>query len=74
MAAPRLTPDQIAQVSELVTQYISTQRDRYRSRANPLSAQQKAAMAGFVSPQLLESNTCSCCKGNELRTQTSTQC
>jgi hypothetical protein len=30
-------------------------------------------MAGFFSPQLLESNTRSCCKGNELRTQTSTQ-
>jgi hypothetical protein len=55
MAPPRLTPDQIAQVSELVPQYISTQRDRYRSRATPLSAQQKAAMAGFFSPQLLES-------------------
>jgi len=55
MPTPRLTPEQIAQVSGLVSQYISTQRDRYGSRATPLSAQQKAAMAGFFSPQLLES-------------------
>jgi hypothetical protein len=27
MASPKLTPDQIAQVSGLVAQYISTQRD-----------------------------------------------
>lgn len=52
---PRLTPDPIAQVSGLVAQYISTQRNRYGSRAIPLSAQQKAAVTGFFSPQLLES-------------------
>ncbi len=54
MATPRLTPDQITQVSGLVTQYISTQRDRYAPRAVPLSAQQKAAMTGFFSPHFLE--------------------
>jgi len=54
MPTPRLTPDQIAQVSGLVAQYIATQRDRYGSRAIPLSAQQKATMDGFFSLQLLE--------------------
>src|SRR5947209_1598677 len=54
-ATPRLTPDQVAQVSGLVAQYISTQRDGYGSQAIPLSAQQKAAMDGFFSSQLLES-------------------
>ena len=54
MAAPLLTADQIAQVSGLVAQYISTQREKYAPRAIPLSAQQKAAMNGFFTPQLLD--------------------
>ena len=54
MATLRLTPEQIAQVSGLVFQYITAQRQKYGSRAIPLSAQQKAAMAGFFSPQVLE--------------------
>jgi hypothetical protein len=37
-----------------VSQYIFTQRKKYAPRAIPLSAQQKAAMAGFFSRQLLE--------------------
>jgi hypothetical protein len=52
--APQLAPDQIAQVSGLVAQYVSTQREKYATRAIPLSAQQKAAMTGFFSPHLLE--------------------
>jgi hypothetical protein len=44
MATPRLTPEQIAQVSGLVAQYIATQRERYASRAVPLSVQQRAAI------------------------------
>jgi hypothetical protein len=54
METPRLTPDQIAQVSGLVTQYISTQREKYAPRAIPLSAQQKAALNRFFSPQVLD--------------------
>jgi hypothetical protein len=54
MASPQLTLDQIAQVSGLVAGYISVQREKYAPRAIPLSAQQKAAMNGFFSPQLLE--------------------
>jgi len=52
METPRLTPDQIAQVSGLVSQYISTQREKYAPRAVPLSAQQKAAMNGCFSLQV----------------------
>jgi hypothetical protein len=54
MATSRLTPEQIAQVSELVAQYITTQRERYKSRATQLSAQQKVKMAGFFSLELLQ--------------------
>jgi hypothetical protein len=54
MPIPKLTPDQIAQVSGLVSQYISAQREKYAPRAIPLSAQQRAAMNGFFSPQVLD--------------------
>jgi hypothetical protein len=54
MAMPHLTTEQIAQLSALVAQYITTQRDKYAPHAIPLSAQQKANMAGFFSPDLLD--------------------
>ena len=54
MATSRLTPEQIAQVSGLVAQYITTQREKYTPRATQLPAQQKAKMAGFFSPPLLD--------------------
>ena len=54
METPRLTPDQIAQVSVLVSQYITTQREKNAPRTIPLTAQQKAAMAGFFSPGILD--------------------
>jgi hypothetical protein len=53
-ATPRLTPDQIAQVSGLVSQYISTQREKYAPQSIQLCARQKAAMSGFFSPQVLD--------------------
>jgi len=53
-ATPRLNTEQVAQVSGLVSQYIATQREKYGPRAVPLTAQQKAAVGGFFSPQLLE--------------------
>lgn len=55
MATTRLTSDQINQVSGLVAQYIASQREKYVSRAVPLSAQQRAALDSFFSSQLLES-------------------
>jgi hypothetical protein len=66
METPRLTPDQIAQVSGLVSQYISTQQEKYAPRAIPLSAQQKAAMNGFFSPQLLEGTRLLVVKGERV--------
>jgi hypothetical protein len=54
VAIPYLGPEQIAQVSGLVAQYITTRREKYAARAIPLSAQQKAKMAGFFSPELLD--------------------
>jgi len=55
MPTPRLTPDQIAHVTGLVPQYISTQREKYAPRSIPLSAQQKATTKGFFSGQLPDS-------------------
>src|SRR5438128_6753150 len=55
MTAPLLTPEQIAEVSLLVAKYITTQRERYAPRAAPLSAQQKATLGGFFSPELVDS-------------------
>ena len=53
MAALRLTPDQIKQVSGLVAQHVTAQRERYAPRGLVLSSQQKVAMTGFFSPRLL---------------------
>jgi hypothetical protein len=54
LPTPRLLPDQIAQVSELVAQYITGQREQYAPRATPLTEPVKAELAGFFSPELLE--------------------
>lgn len=53
MASPRLTSDQITEVSRLVAAYISTQRQKYAPRAVALTAQQLAAVAAFFAPELL---------------------
>jgi hypothetical protein len=53
MAAPKLTPKQISDVSNLVAEYILGQRDKYAARAVPLSAQQRGSVAAFFSPELL---------------------
>lgn len=54
MPTPRLTPEQTATVSGLVSQYISIQREKYAPRTIPLSAQQQAALKGFFSPPILD--------------------
>jgi hypothetical protein len=51
---PTLPPAFVAQVSELVSQYIAAQRDTYVSRAFHLSPQQRAATEPFVSHNLLD--------------------
>ena len=53
MAMPVLPPALIAQLSTLVAQYISGQREKYFPASVPLSDQQKAAMAGLFRPELL---------------------
>jgi hypothetical protein len=53
MATPNLSPDQIAQMSNLVAGYILAQRDKYAAHALALSAQQRIAIAAFFSPELL---------------------
>lgn len=55
MATPKLNPDQIAQVSGLVCQYITAQRGKYAARAVPLSAQQRAPLEPFFSREVLDS-------------------
>jgi hypothetical protein len=51
---PKLTPDQVAQVSELVAGYISEQRGKYAPRAVPLSAQQRAPLEPFFAREVLD--------------------
>ena len=51
---PQPSPQQIAPVSGLVAQYITTQRERFSPQAAPLAAAQKAAMSGFFLPQVLD--------------------
>lgn len=67
MATPKLTPEQIAQVSGLVAEYISTQREKYAPRAVALSAQQRAAVAPFFSPEFLGNTRLLVLKGERVR-------
>jgi hypothetical protein len=53
-ATPKLTPDQIAQVSELVAGYISAQRRKYAPRAVLLSAQQRMPLEPFFTREVLD--------------------
>ena len=54
MPTPKLTPDQVAQVSELVAGYISAQRRKYAPRAVPLSIQQRAPLEPFFVREVLD--------------------
>jgi len=51
---PHVSAGQIAQVSDLVAQYIAAQREIYSPQAAPLTPAQRAAMAGFFQPQVLD--------------------
>jgi hypothetical protein len=53
-SVPRLTSDQIIQVSGLVSQYITAQRERYAPRAVPLSAQQRTPLEPFFAREVLD--------------------
>ena len=54
MAAPKLSPDQIAQVSEMVAGYISTQRKKNAARAVPLSSEKRAPLQPFFAREVLD--------------------
>jgi hypothetical protein len=54
MATPQLQPEQIAWLSGAVAQYIAGQRAQYGRRAVPLSAEQRIPMAGFFTPEVLD--------------------
>ena len=54
MAASQLTPNHVAQVSELVAGYISAQRKKYAPRAVALSAQQRSLLEPFFAPEVLD--------------------
>ncbi len=54
-SVPRLTPEQIAQVSEQVSQYIMAQRGKYAARAVPLSGRQRAPFEPFLAREVLHS-------------------
>jgi hypothetical protein len=54
-SVPRLTSEQIAQVSGLVSQYITAHQGKYAPRAVPLSAQQGASLEPFFAREVLDS-------------------
>lgn len=66
MPIQHLSPDQITQVSSLLAQYIEAQRNRFGSRAIPLSAEQKQAMARFFLPQLIDGTRVLVLKGERI--------
>ena len=55
LESARLSPDQVAHISQLVAEYISTQRERYGTRAAPLTLKQAGATSPFFTPELLVS-------------------
>jgi hypothetical protein len=54
MATPRLTREQVTQVSVLVAEYITSQRGKFVSRAAPLSTHQRVGLALFFSREVLD--------------------
>jgi len=55
MALPKLSESQIEGLIQQVAEYIESQRNHYRSRATPLSTDQKAVMAPFFPQAALDS-------------------
>ncbi len=47
MAFPRLTPEQVQQISAAVAQYITAQREAYLLTSLPLSREQRLAVEGY---------------------------
>ncbi|MGD0696490.1 MAG: hypothetical protein ABSB82_16840 [Terriglobia bacterium] len=53
-ASPKLGPEQVAQVSGLVAEYIAAQQAIFSPQAAPLTEAQREAMGGFFLPQVLD--------------------
>jgi hypothetical protein len=54
MGTPQLSAEQIAQVSALVSQFIFAQREEHSRQCVPLTPEQREAMEGFFSAQVLD--------------------
>jgi hypothetical protein len=54
MTAPRFSADQLAEFASLVEAYISSQRQTYVGRAVRLDAAQRAEMAPFFAPDVID--------------------
>ena len=54
MPTPQLSSEQVEQVSKAVAEYITSQRDRFRSGSASLTAVQRAAIDRFFRADLLE--------------------
>ena len=54
MGIPQLTSQQIAQIAGFVSQYITAQRVKFLGQCVPLTREQRAAMDGFFSTELLD--------------------
>lgn len=54
MKMPNLPPFLVTWLAGLVARYISNRRVKYRPAAEPLSREQKAAMKGFFTSELLD--------------------
>ena len=54
MGIPQLSPELIAEVSNLVAGYITAQREKALQYAVPMSPAQRASLDGFFLPQVLD--------------------
>lgn len=54
MISPRLTSEQVQQVSTAVAQYVASQREVFLPKGLPVSAEQRVAMQSFFAPEVLD--------------------
>jgi hypothetical protein len=66
MATPKLTSDQITQVSGLLADYISTQRQKYAPRAIRLTPQQRVRVTALFASELLDNTRLLVLKGERV--------
>jgi hypothetical protein len=66
LAITSLPPNIVTQLSGLLCQYITAQREKYRSVAVALTDQEKSKMAGFFSPEVLDEARLMILRGDRL--------